>query len=91
MIRKPFDVWYEDLGGGNANVHCVVYQWTHNIRKKLDTAIDGMIKEMQDNGFHTAYGVGAVHPEFCEYMGGEYIVTFTKDNIDYEVYKWELV
>lgn len=87
----PFNLWYQDLGYGNAGLHCEVFKWGPSVRKALDIAADNLQQELVDKGFHTAWAVGPVHPKFCLYMGGEHIKTVIINNENYEVFKWELL
>jgi hypothetical protein len=86
-----YDMWYEDAGEGRAALHCLVHTWTPRTARLLQEAADQMVADMVLDGYHTAYAVGAQHPDFCEFMGGEYLETFFKDNVAYEVYQWELL
>jgi hypothetical protein len=88
---SDFKVWYEDVGEGRANVHVVVNRWTHNVAKELFKAIDQLVIDMVTDGFTRAYGVGAVHPHFCDYLGGDYLGSVKHNGIDHEVFEWELL
>jgi hypothetical protein len=88
---SDYDLWYEDAGEGRANVHCVVNRWTHNVAKRLGKDIDKLVYDMVMEGFTHAYGVGAVHPHFCEYLGGDHLGTFKHEGKEYEVFEWELL
>ncbi len=87
---SDFRVWYEDAGEGRANVHVVVDRWSHSVARELFKAIDQLVYDMVMEGFTHAYGVGAVHPHFCDYLGGEHLGTFKHNGIEHEVYEWEL-
>lgn len=89
--KPAFDLWYEDLGEGRANLHCVVNRWNHTVAQQLEHAVNLLVKELVVGGYHTAYAIGPDHPHFCEYMGGDHIGTITHDGLEYEVFQWELL
>lgn len=85
-----FDLWYEDLGHGRANLHCLVHRWNPSVARDIEDAANAMAYNLTIAGFTEAYAVGAEHPDFCEYMGGEFLGVFSHDGIEYEVFRWEL-
>lgn len=86
-----FSIKVVDIGHGDAVVHVDVQKWSHNVRRMIDEAIDDVIPVLISKGIETVYAIGALHPRFCEYMGGEFVLTHTVDGEEYEVFKWELV
>ena len=90
MSDKDFEMWYEDAGNQNGNLHCLVHVWSPRTAKLIKEAAVTMLAKMKDEGYKGAYAVGSPSPDFCEWLGGKYVDTYIHENVAHEVYQWEL-
>lgn len=70
---------------GEFHIHCLVFNWTPSILKKLYLEFARLRDYARCSGYEEMYSVSP-NPKFCEIFGGHSIGTYK----ECEVMKWEL-
>lgn len=70
-------------------IHCTVSNWKPSALKHGYQTFGKFLNDMEESGVTEVITISP-NPRFCQLLGGRYMASIYKDEIKYEVFKWDL-